>query len=105
VTPPVDPLPPTEIRVRDSRNQAHDIMNAVNRPAAEMSRPIQNLVGAQLAWALHDEALWRKAEAIVAGRPDLDTGDVYHALRALELTPAERLRRGLTRVRVRPHTR
>jgi hypothetical protein len=39
---------------------------------------------------------------ITRARSDLDAGDVYHALRTLELTPAERLRRGLTRVRVRP---
>lgn len=57
------------------------------------------------AWLVHSEALWRRAHAIVAARPDLDVGDVYHALRTLELPPAERLRRGLTRVRVRPHTR
>jgi hypothetical protein len=35
----------------------------------------------------------------------MDPGDVYHALRCLELPPAERLHRGLTRVRRRPHTR
>ena len=57
------------------------------------------------AWLTHSEALWRRAHAIVSQRPDLDAGDVYHALRALELPPAERLRRGLTRVRVRPHAR
>ena len=55
------------------------------------------------AWVRHSEMLWRKAHAIVAVHPDLDPGDVYHALRSLELTPAERLRRGLTRVRHRPH--
>jgi hypothetical protein len=51
------------------------------------------------------EASWRKAHDIVKDRPDLDVSDVYHALRNLELPPAERLRRGLTRVRVRPHPR
>jgi hypothetical protein len=58
----------------------------------------------QQAWVRHSEALWREAHAIVAAAPDLDAGDVYHALRSLELTPAERLRRGLTRVRHRPHS-
>lgn len=64
-----------------------------------------DLTGDQLAWVLHSEALRRKAHAIVRDRPELDAGDVYHALRTLELPPAERLRRGLTRVRVRPHAR
>jgi hypothetical protein len=59
----------------------------------------------QEAWLRHSEALWREAHAIVAASPELDAGDVYHALRSLELTPAERLRRGLTRVRHRPHSR
>ena len=54
-------------------------------------------------WVRDSEMLWREAHAIVAAHPDLDAGDVYHALRSLELTPAERLRRGLTRVRHRPH--
>jgi hypothetical protein len=31
----------------------------------------------------------------------MDAGDVYHALRTLDLPPAERLRRGLSRVRCR----
>jgi hypothetical protein len=48
---------------------------------------------------LRSEASWRKAQDIVKGRPDLDVSDVYHVLRNLELPPAERLRRGLTRVR------
>jgi len=51
------------------------------------------------------EARWRQAHAIVARHPSLDPGDVYHALRSLELSPAERLRRGLTRARRRSHTR
>jgi len=60
---------------------------------------------AEEAWVSHSETLWREAHAIVAARPELDPGDVYHALRSLELAPAERLRRGLTRVRDRPHAR
>lgn len=57
------------------------------------------------AWLARSEALWREAHAIVKDRPELDPGDVYHALRTLELPPAERLRRGLTRVRARAHAR
>lgn len=63
------------------------------------------LTAAQEAWVRHSESLWRKAHAIVAKEPTLDVGDVYHALRSLELTPAERLRRGLSRVRPRSHRR
>ncbi|HUG52696.1 MAG TPA: hypothetical protein VMR21_03820 [Vicinamibacteria bacterium] len=70
-----------------------------DRPALE------GLTVEQRAWLAHREALWRKAHAIVSRRPDLDPGDVYHALRGLELPPAERLRRGLNRVRLRPHAR
>jgi hypothetical protein len=55
--------------------------------------------------ALHIEALWRKAQRIADQRLDLDAGDVYHALQALELSPTERLRRGLNRVRDHPHAR
>lgn len=65
----------------------------------------EGLTSDQRAWVEHSAELWRRAHAIVERRPDLDVGDVYHALRTLELPPAERLRRGLTRVRVRPHAR
>ena len=57
----------------------------------------------QPAWFRHSEELWSKAHAITSRNPALDVGDVYHALRTLELPPSERLRRGLTRVRIRPH--
>jgi hypothetical protein len=60
----------------------------------------------QRAWALHSEALWREAERIAAVDPDRDIGNVYHTLLNLELSPAERLDRGLNRVRrTRPHAR
>ena len=65
---------------------------------------IENLADDQRAWLVHSETLWRKAHRIAAEHPGMDPGDVYHALRCLELPPAERLRRGLTRVRRRPHT-
>ena len=63
------------------------------------------LTEAQEAWVRHSEALWREAHTIAAADPELDAGDVYHALRSLEFAPAERLHRGLTRVRHRPHPR
>jgi hypothetical protein len=64
---------------------------------------IENLTDEQREWALHSEALWREAHSVAAAHPGIDPGDVYHALRCLELLPSERLRRGLTRVRTRPH--
>ena len=57
----------------------------------------------QREWLHRSEALWREAFAITTSRPDLDPGDVYHALRSLDLQPEERLHRGLTRVQRRPH--
>ena len=69
------------------------------------SPDIATLTEDQQAWVRHSESLWREAHAVAAANPGLDPGDVYHALRALELTPAERLWRGLTRVRPRLHHR
>jgi hypothetical protein len=57
----------------------------------------------QRAWAERMEPLWRRAHAIVAERPDLDVSDVFHALRNLERTPAQRLRRALGHARNRAH--
>lgn len=54
-------------------------------------------------WLRHSQELWEQAHAIAARNPDLDAGDVYHALRSLDFSPSERLHRGLTRVRRRPH--
>ena len=67
------------------------------------ARRLEDLTDAQRAWVLHSEALWREAHAIAAANPGVDAGDAYHALRCLDLPPADRLRRGLTRVRYRPH--
>jgi len=66
---------------------------------------VESLTEAERAWLRHSEELWRRAHAIAVDHPRLDPGDIYHALRALELTPSERLRRGLTRVQRRPHIR
>jgi hypothetical protein len=56
-------------------------------------------------WALHSEALWARAYRIAATHPGVDAGDIYHALRCLELAPAERLRQGLSRGRLRAYAR
>jgi hypothetical protein len=57
----------------------------------------------QRDWLLHSAALWREAHSIAAANPGVDVGDVYHSLRCLELSPSQRLGRGLTRVRRHPH--
>ena len=64
---------------------------------------VENLTKNQRAWLLHSEALWREAYSIAAANAGTDPGDIYHALRSLELPPTERLHRGLTRVRHRPY--
>jgi hypothetical protein len=64
---------------------------------------LENLTGQQRDWLLHSETLWREAHSIAAANPGVDPGDAYHALRCLELPPVQRLGRGLTRVRNRPH--
>ena len=67
------------------------------------SPEVNTLTDDHRAWLLHAETLWREAHAIAAAHPGTEPGDVYHALRSLDLPPAERLRRGLTRVRPRLH--
>src|SRR5687767_4613649 len=59
----------------------------------------------QRAWAAQSDALWRRAHAIAAAHVGTDAGDVYHALRCLELSPTERLRQGLSRGRLRADAR
>jgi hypothetical protein len=62
-------------------------------PPCEVERI--ELTPEQRAWAERVEPLWRRAHAIVARQPELDVSDVFHALRNLERTPAQRLRRAL----------
>jgi hypothetical protein len=59
----------------------------------------------QRAWAQRSEALWARAHRIAAQHAGVDVGDVYHAFRCLELAPAERLRQGLSRGRLRAYAR
>jgi hypothetical protein len=66
---------------------------------------LADLSDAQKAWLLHSESLWRRAHSIAKERPELDVGDLYHSLRCLELAPAERLARGLSRGRLGAHRR
>ncbi|GMV22446.1 MAG: hypothetical protein AMXMBFR57_23950 [Acidimicrobiia bacterium] len=63
------------------------------------------LTPSQREWARHSERLWQRAYALASDAPAVDPGDVYHALRCLELPPEERLKRGLSRGRLRTHAR
>jgi hypothetical protein len=67
--------------------------------------PDEALTNEQRAWARHSEALGRQAHRIASQHHDIDPGDVYHALRCLELTATERLRQGLSRGRLRAYNR
>jgi len=58
-----------------------------------------------ISWLLRSEAMWRRAHEIVGDEAGIDVGDVYHALQCLDLTPIERLRRGLGRGRLRLYAR
>lgn len=66
---------------------------------------LSQLTEAQRAWALRSEALWRRAHEVARANPGVDAGDVYHALRCLELSPEDRLRRGFSRGRLRAYAR
>lgn len=72
--------------------------------AASQAR-LEHLTPAQQAWARHSAALWERAHALARAHPEHDVSDLYHALRSLELSPAERLRAGLQRGRLRAHVR
>jgi hypothetical protein len=63
------------------------------------------LTSDQQEWVRHSEALWRRAHAIAQAHPEHDPSDLYHALRCLERSPAERLRAGLQRGRLRTYAR
>ena len=71
----------------------------------DVTNTLAALTAEQEAWAQHSEALWRRAHALADAHAGLDAGDIYHALRCLDLSPAERLRRGLSRGQLRTHAR
>ena len=75
------------------------------KPRTATASDTPDLTPEQQEWVRHSEALWRKAHRIAAAHPEHDPSDVYHALRALERTPTERLRAGLQRGRLRAHPR
>ena len=65
----------------------------------------EQLTPEQRAWAEADARLWREAHGLAELHPEHDVSDLYHALRSLQLPPPERLRRGLSRGRLRARAR
>jgi hypothetical protein len=65
---------------------------------ADMAEPLdaiesdafRDLSDPERAMARHSELLWRRAYQIARDNAGVDPGDVYHALRCLELEPAGR---------------
>jgi len=64
-----------------------------------------DLSEANREWLVADEAVWARAHEIVRRHPGLDVSGVYHTLKNLQLSPAERLRRGLAHARLGPRRR
>jgi hypothetical protein len=82
-----------------------ELRASLRRDCGVTTLPPDGLTAEQRAWALHSEALWARAHAIANAHPGVDAGDVYPALRCRELPPAERLRLGLSRGRLRAYAR
>jgi len=66
---------------------------------------LNDLTEQEREFARHSEQLWQRAREIAGDHPGVDAGDVYHALRYLELDFTERLRLGLSRGRLRTYAR
>jgi hypothetical protein len=77
---------PGEVRVRYPRGVKVEELNEQER-----------------AWVQENEALWRRAYALVEQHPQLDVSLVYHTLVNVQRTPEARLARGLTRGIRTPH--
>jgi hypothetical protein len=71
----------------------------------DSDRSAVNMTPEQRQWLRHSEALWRRAHEIAQAHPEHDPSDLYHALRCLEQSPADRLRAGLQRGRLRTYAR
>lgn len=76
-----------------------DVIDGGNRDA------VRDLTESERELAIQSETRWQRAHHIASLHPGVDPSDVYHALRCLELDPAERLRRGLSRGRLRTYAR
>ena len=73
--------------------------------AAKDESPLAHLTPDQQASVRRSEALWQRAHELARAHPEHDASDLYHALQCLELSPAERLRGGLQRGRLRTYAR
>lgn len=80
-------------------------MQGSSRPTGEAQSLLAHLTPDQQAWVEHSAAVWQRAHELARTHPGHDPSDLYHALRCLELTPAERLRAGLHRGRLRAYAR
>ena len=82
---------------------------SVSQDAVELdgqrARDMRELTPEQRAWLTHSEELWARAHRLASGHRMHDVSDIYHALRCLELSPAQRLRQGLSRGRLRARAR
>jgi hypothetical protein len=66
-------------------------------PRAKLPRmaSVDSFTPEQRVWLEHDERRWQRAHRIALQHPGVDVGGVYHVLRNLEKTPAQRLRAAL----------
>jgi hypothetical protein len=77
----------------------------VTETANTQDMPPAGLTEEQRAWAVRSEQLWAKAHELARTKPGTDPGDVYHALRCLDLPVSQRLRQGLARGNLRAQRR
>ena len=77
----------------------------VTETANRKDDPLASLTDEQRAWAVRSEQLWVKAHELAQSKPGTDPGDVYHALRCLDLPVSQRLRQGLARGKLRAQRR
>lgn len=79
-------------------------LSAATRHAKITCVDFDDLSPEQRALVAQMKPLWERAHRIVEQNPNLDVSDVFHALRNLQRTPSERLRRALRHGRPRVHS-
>lgn len=97
------PWPITAASVEPCRDMIA-VMSRIPAPPVQPQLP-DGLTPEQQEWAIRSERLWRLAHEIAREHPESDVSDLYHALRALQLTPTQRLAAGLQRGRLRAYAR
>jgi len=88
-----------------ARGKAGVRSKAHGAPETGDNTGMAGLTAAQRAIAETIRLRWERAHELARADPRHDPSDLYHALRCLELTPAERLRAGLQRGRLRTYAR